>query len=92
MVTGDGIEGGAVYALSARLRDAIAARGPATLTIDLRPDMAEADLALRLATAARRAVAGQRLRKAAALTPVAITCCARRGRRPAAASPSGWRR
>ena len=37
MVTAHGLEGGAVYALSAPLRDAVA-YGPATLHIDLRPD------------------------------------------------------
>ena len=38
MLTKTGIEGGAVYALSASLRDAIAAQGQAELQIDLRPD------------------------------------------------------
>ena len=39
MVSADGIEGGAVYALSAPLRDALAAGGAVTLAIDLRPDL-----------------------------------------------------
>ena len=39
IVTADGIEGGAVYALSARLRDAIGGTGRAVLLIDLRPDL-----------------------------------------------------
>ncbi len=47
-VTAAGIEGGAVYALSAALREAIAAAGPATLHLDLRPDLPEAVLAVRL--------------------------------------------
>ncbi len=38
MVAGYGVEGSLVYALSAPLRDAIAARGSATLTLDLLPD------------------------------------------------------
>ena len=38
-MTGYGMEGGAVYALSAPLRDAIAAGGPAVATMDLRPDV-----------------------------------------------------
>ena len=38
IVTERGIEGGLVYALSARLRDAIAARGSATLYLDLAPN------------------------------------------------------
>jgi uncharacterized flavoprotein (TIGR03862 family) len=37
VVTETGIEGGAVYMLSAALRDAIAANGAATLTVDLAP-------------------------------------------------------
>jgi predicted flavoprotein YhiN len=50
MVTEDGLEGGAVYALSARLRDAIAADGAATLVIDFRPDSNQRALAARLAS------------------------------------------
>ena len=48
VLTTDGIEGGVIYALSAPLRDAIAASGTATLTLDLRPDMDHAALAVRL--------------------------------------------
>ena len=38
MVTGSGIEGGVIYALSALLRDEIAARGSATIHLDLSPN------------------------------------------------------
>jgi len=38
IVTGSGIEGGVVYALSALLREQLDQRGPITLTIDLAPD------------------------------------------------------
>lgn len=38
VVTDSGVEGGLIYALSAPLRDAIAADGAATLTLDLAPD------------------------------------------------------
>ncbi|WP_282183576.1 MULTISPECIES: TIGR03862 family flavoprotein [unclassified Azospirillum] len=48
VITETGIEGGAVYALSAPLRDAITREGWATLTLDLLPDMAEAELVKRL--------------------------------------------
>ncbi len=34
-----GIEGGAVYALSSQIRDAMAVHGKVTLTLDLRPDL-----------------------------------------------------
>ena len=48
VLTADGIEGGALYALSRPLRDAIEAEGSATLTLDLRPDLDTAALARRL--------------------------------------------
>ena len=48
LLTADGIEGGAIYALSAPLRDAVAADGRAVLTLDLRPDLDRAALAARL--------------------------------------------
>jgi uncharacterized flavoprotein (TIGR03862 family) len=38
VITETGIEGSGIYSLSARLRDAIAAQGAATLAIDLLPD------------------------------------------------------
>ena len=72
LVTENGIEGGAVYALSARLRDAIAVHGPATLQIDLRPDLAEAELASRLARTRPGQTQANVLRKAAGLVPVAV--------------------
>lgn len=72
MVTRYGLEGGALYALSAALRDAIAANGSATLDIDLRPDLPLADVIARL----NRPVSGQSLsntlRKALRLAPVAV--------------------
>ena len=49
VVTDNGIEGGAVYALSATLRDHIESDGGATLTLDLSPDRSEARLAADLA-------------------------------------------
>lgn len=48
-ITAHGIEGGAIYALAAELRDVIAAEGSATLSLDLAPDRSEADLARALA-------------------------------------------
>jgi uncharacterized flavoprotein (TIGR03862 family) len=39
MVTAQGLEGGAIYALSARMREAIAQDGHTDITLDLRPDM-----------------------------------------------------
>lgn len=73
MITTQGIEGGAVYALSALLRDAIARHGTATLRIDLRPDLAIADLAARLDLRSRGSVSlANFLRKQGGLSPVAI--------------------
>lgn len=49
VVTAHGIEGSAVYALSAPLRDAIADRGEAVLELDLKPDWSVDKLAAALA-------------------------------------------
>jgi uncharacterized flavoprotein (TIGR03862 family) len=72
VITADGIEGGAVYALSAPLREAIAAHGAATLLLDLRPDLTHAALAARLAAPRRGQSLATFLRKAAGLPPEAI--------------------
>jgi hypothetical protein len=72
IITADGIEGGAVYALSAPLREAIAAEGSATLFVDLRPDLSHAALAARLAAPRRGQSLSTFLRKAAGLPPAAI--------------------
>jgi uncharacterized flavoprotein (TIGR03862 family) len=72
MLTATGLEGGAVYALSAALRDAIARDGAAHFTLDLRPDMTEAELRSRLAMRGKGETVSTMLRKALALPPVAI--------------------
>jgi uncharacterized flavoprotein (TIGR03862 family) len=72
LITARGIEGGAVYALSARLREAIANAGTAETTIDLRPDVSLADLAARLARPRGKQSLSTFLRKAANLAPVEI--------------------
>ena len=71
MVTCHGLEGGAVYALSARLRDALAAGGLVTLHLDLRPDVDVDALALKLARPRDKQSMSSFLRKAAGLSPVA---------------------
>jgi uncharacterized flavoprotein (TIGR03862 family) len=71
-ITRTGTEGGAVYALSAGLREAIAASGEATLRIALRPDLNQADLARRLAAPRGKQSLSNFLRKAAQLSPVAV--------------------
>lgn len=72
MATRYGLEGGAVYALSAPLRDAIERDGTATLTVDLRPDLTIEALAGRLAKGRGKDSASNWLRKAAGLSPVAV--------------------
>ncbi|GJE62125.1 TIGR03862 family flavoprotein [Methylobacterium trifolii] len=71
MVTEGGIEGGAVYALSRPLREAIAAAGEARLSLDLRPDLDVPALAARLTDPRPGQSMATRLRKAAGLSPVA---------------------
>jgi uncharacterized flavoprotein (TIGR03862 family) len=71
MIDARGIEGGAIYALSGPLREALARDGEAILTIDLRPDLSEAELANRLARRRQGETMSNHLRKAAGLSPVA---------------------
>ena len=71
MIDAGGIEGGAIYALSGPLRETIARDGEATLTIDLRPDLTELELANRLAKRRAGETLSNHLRKAAGLSPVA---------------------
>jgi hypothetical protein len=73
MITRYGLEGGAIYALSAALRAAIAAGGEAVLTVDLRPDVSVEVLAERLARPRKAGdSAANWLRKAGGLSPVAV--------------------
>jgi len=72
MITAYGLEGGAVYALSGALREAIAAEGPQTLEIDLRPDLSRGGITERLAQARKGLSTAELLRKALKLTPAAI--------------------
>ena len=71
MITKTGIEGGALYALSADLREAIAGQGTATPTIDLRPDIAQADLTAKLSRPRGSDSLSNFLRKTINLAPVA---------------------
>ena len=70
VVTAAGIEGGAVYALSAVVREAIAREGPVEVRVDLRPDLTREALAGRLAVPRRGQSIGNFLRKAAGLDAV----------------------
>jgi len=72
MVTAEGLEGGAVYALSAPIRREIAAHGAAELMIDLRPDEPAAALAARLGKSRGKQSLSTYLRKALSLDAAAI--------------------
>ncbi|WP_249779592.1 NAD(P)/FAD-dependent oxidoreductase [Bradyrhizobium sediminis] len=72
LITRAGIEGGAIYALSAVLREAIIKAGQARLHIALRPDLKIPDLAARLSAPRGKQSLSNWLRKAAHLSPVAI--------------------
>ncbi len=72
VVTLSGIEGGAVYAISAPLRDAVLEKGAATLHIALRPDGTGSELETRLAKPRGKQSMSTWLRKALNLSPVAI--------------------
>ncbi|MGG5818499.1 TIGR03862 family flavoprotein [Falsiroseomonas sp. HW251] len=72
MLTATGLEGGAIYALSSAVRDAIARDGAAHLTLDLRPDMTPDAVRARLAQRGRGETVSTTLRKALNLPPVAI--------------------
>jgi uncharacterized flavoprotein (TIGR03862 family) len=70
MVTSAGLEGGAIYALSASLREAIEACGSATMTIDFKPDVSEPMLAARLKRKPGQSLST--LLRKAGLTPAAV--------------------
>jgi uncharacterized flavoprotein (TIGR03862 family) len=72
IVTRNGIEGGAVYAVSAELRDAVLRDGQAMLSVALRPDLAADNLVKRLSAPKGKQSLSNFLRKAANLSPIAI--------------------
>ncbi len=72
IVTRGGLEGGGIYALSAPLREAIAADGEAVLHIALRPDIPAAELQRVLEAPRSKQSLANVLRKAVKLSPPAI--------------------
>jgi uncharacterized flavoprotein (TIGR03862 family) len=72
IITRSGLEGGAIYALSAPLREAIAAHGEAVVYIDLRPDLAAAALEQRLCAPRGKQSLATFLRKTLGLAPAAV--------------------
>jgi uncharacterized flavoprotein (TIGR03862 family) len=73
VITETGVEGGAVYALSPTLRDAIEATCEATLNIALRPDIAADEINRRLTRPRGKQSLSTFLRKALTLSPVEIS-------------------
>jgi len=71
MITSYGIEGGAIYALSSALRDALDTHETAVLEIDLMPDVGQGALIEKLSGGTKESLAN-RLRKAG-LSPVAAS-------------------
>jgi len=72
MVARYGLEGGAVYALSADLRRTLDRAGAATLSVDLRPELSIEALAARIERGRGKDSVSNQLRKAAGLSPVAV--------------------
>jgi len=72
VVTRNGIEGGAIYALSAELREAMIKSREAMLHVALRPDLDAKDLTARLSAPRGKQSLSNFLRKTAQLSPVAI--------------------
>ncbi|WP_426025746.1 TIGR03862 family flavoprotein [Brevundimonas sp. TSRC1-1] len=72
MIARYGLEGGAVYALSAVLRASVEADGRADVRIDLKPDVAVGKLTDRLSKPRGKASLSNHLRKVVGLEPVAV--------------------
>jgi uncharacterized flavoprotein (TIGR03862 family) len=72
MITRDGIEGGAIYALSSPIRETIARDGHATITIDLMPEVGAAKLVERLSKSRGKQTLSNFLRKQTHLSAVSL--------------------
>jgi uncharacterized flavoprotein (TIGR03862 family) len=72
VITGKGLQGGGLYALSDVLREAIASHGHAVLLIDLLPDRSVNALEQKLRAPRHKQSLANVLRKALSLSPVAI--------------------
>jgi hypothetical protein len=82
VITKTGLEGGAVYAISGDVRDALAAGVPARINLDLRPDINVEDLARRIGMASAKQSLSNTLRKSSALSPAAIALLREAGQPP----------
>lgn len=73
MIAENGIEGGAVYALSAPIREDILSTGRANIAIDLRPNLSAADIVQKLSLPRGRQSLSTYLQKTLGLTSVQNT-------------------
>jgi uncharacterized flavoprotein (TIGR03862 family) len=72
VITRGGLEGGAIYAISSELRDAVLKQGHASLRVALRPDLDGDALIARLSAPRQKQSLANWLRKAAHLSPAGI--------------------
>jgi uncharacterized flavoprotein (TIGR03862 family) len=72
MITQSGVEGGGIYALSAPIREAINREGKAVISVDLKPDLALADIEERLAKPRGRQSFSNYVRKTLNLSPLMV--------------------
>jgi uncharacterized flavoprotein (TIGR03862 family) len=72
VVTANGLEGGAIYALGPQIRAALGDGKSATLIVDLKPDLTQPALAERLGRRRSGETLTNFLRKAAHLDPIAV--------------------
>lgn len=84
LIANYGIEGGAVYALSAELREEIASKGKADIAMDLKPDIEFNALVERLSRARGKQSLSSFLKKSAALDGLSIALLREMGELPAA--------
>lgn len=87
VITRTGLEGGAVYAMTPAIRAALR-DGPATLAVDLLPDLAPDDLVRRLSRPRAKQSAATWLRKVTGLAPGAIALLHEGGGRALPAEPA----
>ncbi len=82
VVTRRGLEGGAVYALSGAIRDALTAGEGAILHIDLRPEFSQDDILRRLSRPRGKTSLSNYLRKILGLGPLAVALMREQGPLP----------
>lgn len=82
VISAKGLEGGAIYTLSAELRDTLKREGQAGLTIDLTPQQSYKKLQARLSKGRGKQSLSNYLRKAAGLSPAEIALLREAGPMP----------